>query len=221
MKPCSVESRCHGKLYVAFQGFIGRCRPYPVRIESLVEDEAEIHRLIVEIEPVADNLYLPHPGIRLDVVDDLSFRGEHIVFDVVEERVFRRPCLHFLHSEFCLALGRGRYGLLADCLSVVQDADAEFLPLLHCMVFRSEYKPALVQVRDYVDILQPVLVDCFHPDCLPDAGGTGVFASERCVSSALFPLCIFSRPFVILHTDYHVVGLSCTDQPGNVDGKGG
>ena len=53
VEACPVEACSHREPDVVLERLVGGCAPVAIRIEALVEDEALIELLAIEIDPVA------------------------------------------------------------------------------------------------------------------------------------------------------------------------
>ena len=77
MQAGTVETGFHRKLDIFLQGFVARSCPDTVGIESLVEYQTLIVRLVVQVDFLAFDVDFPHTGIRFDFIYYISGLVDH------------------------------------------------------------------------------------------------------------------------------------------------
>ena len=94
MQAGTIETCLHRQFDIPFQCLVTRSRPDTVRIETLVEHQTLVVRLIVQINLIAFDMHLTHTGITIDLINYISILIQNLVLQIVKERTFRTPGLH-------------------------------------------------------------------------------------------------------------------------------
>ena len=163
------------------QGFIRGGCPDAVGIETLVEDESLVIWNVVQENLVTFDVDLAHSHVGTYLVYDRTISGNNLIGNVVEEGILRRPQAGLLYGEEDCGVGAGALDrLLGDHLGTILHDDLKGVGRVVSKEFRMDDDHALVDVGDDMDPAETLHVDSFHPDGLPDSGGTGVVAVMGC-----------------------------------------
>ena len=99
MQAGTIETCLHRQFDIPLQCLVTRSRPDTVRIETLVEHQTLVVRLIVQINLIAFDMHLAHTGITIDLINYISILIQNLVLQIVKERTFRTPGLHLLKRK--------------------------------------------------------------------------------------------------------------------------
>ena len=185
MQACAIEAGLFGKHDVVFKRFVGWCCPLSVGIISLIEHQALIVWLVVQVINHTAELAFTHSRIRAYIIYYITVLVFYGVFHVVEERAFGRPCLYILnaccHKSACAC----RHFLSEYYFPAVFNLHLEsgcFAIVEECG-FEDEL--FLVEIGSDAAVLQATLSDGLKPHRRPYTGHSGVETFVGIKSAAL------------------------------------
>ena len=152
-------------------------------------------------------MHFAHTGITIDLINYISILIQYFVLQIIEERTFRTPGLHFLDWKNHRRQRACRNRPAGNHLAVVFQCHLQFST---CFLIetRTDHQLLLVDIRQKLNRLQSFRMDRFHPDRLPDTGRTGVVATIRGVLQILFAGCLFGPTDVALHINNQTMCLA-------------
>ena len=105
----AVETRPHGQFDISLERGIARRRPDAIGVESLVEDQALIERLVVEEDAAAFDVHLAQAGIAADLIEGMPVAVQDLEGHLVEMGIVRPPGPRVAHGndEGCAIGGSG------------------------------------------------------------------------------------------------------------------
>ena len=196
----AVEAHGHRALDVGLELRVRGRGPDAVRVEALVEHEAQEDGLAVEQDAVALARDLAHREVALDRVDlpAAALDGER---EVVEEGVGGRPRAHVRDRERDGRALRGGDVALRDDLAAGAHDGAEAVARRDGEEARLEHDLARVEVRGRAARGEALRGDRLGPDRLPDAGDARVVAAGREEAVALLAVALQERAHVVVRVD--------------------
>ena len=219
VKTRSVESGLSGEFDISAQCLVGRRSPDAVRVEPLVENQSQIDRFVVQIEFPVCRMNFTESGVGCNPIRHISPGVRDGIFDVIEERILRRP------GPDLRKMDRERGSILRNAgifRSFAVDRDFH-MQTVFCggfVKFRLKGEGSVIKQRDHPAGLQGVLRDRFHPAGLPDSGRACVMASGRAVGGGLFPARLRMGADIIENTENKVNRIARGGLSGDVKGEG-
>ena len=215
----AVEADGLGALDVGFEFGVGGSSPDTPGVETLVEDEAQEDRFVVEEEFFPLDVELAQAGVRGDLID-YPVAVEQFKAQLVKMRIGAAPGVWMVHLQG--QGGRTAGGSLSGgdfSICVCQDGP-EGLAVDGVLERWNEHEAGGVQVGEDADGVDAAVGHGFEPDGLPDAGGAGVVTAARVQVRALFTAGLQSRAHVIPSADDQLI-VAVLQRPGDVEAEGG
>ena len=218
MQARAVEPGGQSQFDVAAQGVVRRGGPDTVGVETLVEHQPLVIGFVVEVDFVAFDVDLAHPDIGFHGVEHLAVGGDHLVGQVVEERVFGTPEPGLFDRDDDDAAVRRPDLPRADDLAAVPKGHPERVRAFP-EELRGDDQLLLVDVGRHLDACEGLGSHGLHPHRLPDACRAGVVATVRGVLQRLFAGSLFAAAQVARGEDDQTVAAARLHECGDVVGE--
>ena len=182
-----------------------------VRPVALIQDQALIQRIVVQVDPAFLHLNLAHAEVGIDAVYRRAVL-EDADLEVVQIRRARLPDVDRIQISLDDQIHRHAGDAvravdddLAPQLAFERDGQLQIQRTGRALIQRDlRGKHMVVNIRRDVDILEAVLADSFHIDGLPDAGNRRIPAAHQ----AFGPVLLAARlgtVRIVLHAHAQIV----------------